>query len=76
MYHYITFIDCYKTMQSTLLTSWLQLLSNKVKKISAEICTIATANASASVGDDPFHVDQQSILLTKDKSPHTFTARL
>ena len=45
--------------------TWLQLLSYKVKKITAEVCTVAAAIASASVGDVPvgystFHVDLAS----------------
>ena len=44
---------------------WLQLLSYKVKTITAEVCTVAAAIASASVGDVPvgystFHVDLAS----------------
>ena len=45
--------------------SWLQLLSYKVKTITAEVCNVAAAIASASVGDVPvgystFHVDLAS----------------
>ena len=65
MYHSITFTGHYTTMQPTLLTSWLQLLSYKVWTITAEVCTVAAAIASASVGDvavgySTFHVDLAS----------------
>ena len=48
MYHSITFTFAgpYTTMQPTLLTSWLQLLSYKVYTITAEVCTVAAAVAS------------------------------
>ena len=52
----------YTIMRPTLLTSWLQLLVYKVQTITAEVCTVATAIPSASVGAVPVgystcHVD-------------------
>ena len=55
----------YTIMQSTLLTIWLELLSFKLQTITAEVCTVATAIASACVryapvGYSTFHVDLAS----------------
>ena len=65
IYHSIACTGLYTTMQPTLLTSWLQLLSYKVQTITAEVCTVTAAIASASVGGVPvgystFHVDLAS----------------
>ena len=72
IYHFITLTGRYTTMQPTLLTSWIQILSYKVQTITAEVFTVAAAIVFASVdrSSQIFHfshwLGQLSTVLTKD----------